>query len=170
MVTSIKQSLVLKGRPFLVLAYQILYELNLSLEIRRKSSTRPVFAIQSSLCEEVTLGTKKKWPYKTDSHWSDMTRNWTPYLLDSRWAEWPSLYLIDSEQRSDSNQCPLLKSASLTPLSLITVQLKGILKSESFCLFFSNRPPILKSMAVSHFLKLTSNDVFDVCPNPNSNQ
>ena len=26
---------------------------------------------------------------------------------------------------------------------------------------------ILKSMAVSHFLKSTSNDVTDICPNPN---
>jgi hypothetical protein len=32
--------------------------------------------------------------------------------------------------------------------------------------------PILKSMAVSHFLKLTSNDVTDLCQNnnPNPNQ
>ena len=30
---------------------------------------------------------------------------------------------------------------------------------------FSNRRPILKSVAISHFLKSMSNDVTDVCPN-----
>ena len=39
-------------------------------------------------------------------------------------------------------------------------------KSMSF-FKFSNQRPILKSMAVSHFLKLTFNDVTDVYPNPN---
>jgi hypothetical protein len=41
-----------------------------------------------------------------------------------------------------------------------------ILKSMSI-LKFTNRRPILKSMAVSHFLKSTPNDVTDICPNPN---
>jgi len=37
---------------------------------------------------------------------------------------------------------------------------------------FSNLRPILKSMAISHFLKSTSNDVTDACydNNPNPNQ
>ena len=29
---------------------------------------------------------------------------------------------------------------------------------------------ILKSRVISHFLKSTSNDVTDICPNPNPNQ
>jgi hypothetical protein len=29
---------------------------------------------------------------------------------------------------------------------------------------------MLKSMAISHFLKSTSNDIIDVCPNPNPYQ
>ena len=45
------------------------------------------------------------------------------------------------------------------------------LRSMSF-FKFSNRRPILKSLAVFHFLKSTSEDVTDICrnPNPNTNQ
>jgi hypothetical protein len=58
---------------------------------------------------------------------------------------------------------PLIDIQSSNPCPIVTSQIYVLFK-------FSNRRPILKSMAVSHFLKSTSNDVTDVCPNPNPNQ
>jgi hypothetical protein len=60
----------------------------------------------------------------------------------------------------DSDRHPALKYVSDCYITDIC--------TSDLCPFFkfSNRHPILKSMAVSHFLKSTSNDVTDVCPNP----
>jgi len=65
--------------------------------------------------------------------------------------------LIDVQS---SNTCQI--STSQTSVPQIGVQFSKL----SF-FKISNRHPILKSMAVSHFLKSTSNDTTDVCPNPN---
>ena len=43
--------------------------------------------------------------------------------------------------------------------------LKWVSNSQIYVLF-----QMLKSMAISHFLKSTSNDIIDVCPNPNPYQ
>jgi hypothetical protein len=43
--------------------------------------------------------------------------------------------------------------------------LKSASNSQIYVLF-----QILKSVSIFHFLKSTSNEVTDVCPNPNSNQ
>jgi len=62
-----------------------------------------------------------------------------------------------------SSTCPISTSQTSVPQIYVIFQ---ILKYMSFFKFW-NRCPILKYMAVSHFLKPTSNDVTDVCPNPN---
>jgi len=62
-----------------------------------------------------------------------------------------------------SSTCPISTSQTSVPQIYVIFQ---ILKYMSFFKFW-NWCPILKYMAVSHFLKPTSNDVTDVCPNPN---
>ena len=67
------------------------------------------------------------------------------------------LYMQDSDQR------PIIKSMSDFYVRHLYLRSMSYFK-------FSNWCPIIKSMAISHFRKLASNDVTDVCPNPNSYQ
>ena len=66
-----------------------------------------------------------------------------------------------------SNPCLI----SMSQIYVIFQILKSASNSQIYVLFqifkFSNRHSILKSMAVSHFLKSTSNDIIDIYPNPN---
>jgi len=68
----------------------------------------------------------------------------------------------DSDQRPVPNRPPILKSM---PDFYITD--RHLYLSYMSFFKFLNRRPILKSRAVSHFLKSTSNHVTDVCSNPN---
>ena len=64
---------------------------------------------------------------------------------------------------TSSNLRPITTSQTSVPQIYVLFQ---ILKSMSFFKFL-NRCPIFKSITDSHFLKSMSNNVIDVCPNPN---
>jgi hypothetical protein len=74
--------------------------------------------------------------------------------------------LIDVQS---SNLGPISTSqTSVSPTYVLFSNSQIDVQFSNICLFykFSNRYPILISMAVSHFLKSTSNDVTNVYPNP----
>jgi len=81
----------------------------------------------------------------------------------------------DSDPRPASNRRPILKSTSdfyvtdICPSDLCSFYKFSIgVQFSNLCPFSNSQIgcPIFKSMAVSQFLKSTSNEVNDVCPNP----
>ena len=60
-----------------------------------------------------------------------------------------------------SNPCPNSMSQTSAP------QIYVLFTNSQIGIQFSNRHPILKSMAISRFLKSIPNNVTDICLNPN---